>query len=176
MNREIPTILILCLISMLIAPIKIELVGGIDFTLQTLVFFSIAAIFKPRITLITIAIYLLSGALGLPVFAGFVGGWEKLIGPTAGFLWGFLISSAYLTYRAQYKEMHFFNAGLLAFHAHLILLALGFLVLYFLMPAAKLWPTFVNLLPGLLIKVFLIALLCVFIKQKLPSYLTTGVR
>lgn len=39
----------------------------------------------------TIALYLLLGGLGLPVFSGFRGGLWMLVGPTGGFLWGFLL-------------------------------------------------------------------------------------
>ncbi len=35
-------------------------------------------------------IYLLLGAVGVPVFAGFTGGFEKLVGPTGGYLVGYL--------------------------------------------------------------------------------------
>ena len=47
---------------------------------------------------LSIAIYLLLGAVGLPVFSGFRGGMAQLLGVTGGFLWGFLAMS--LTYRA----------------------------------------------------------------------------
>lgn len=37
-----------------------------------------------------VGIYILLGAAGVPVFAGFHGGMQTLIGPSGGFLWGFL--------------------------------------------------------------------------------------
>lgn len=37
-----------------------------------------------------IAVYLALGAVGLPVFTGFRGGIGVLLGPTGGYLWGFL--------------------------------------------------------------------------------------
>ena len=39
---------------------------------------------------LTLIIYLGLGAIGLPVFAGFKGGFDTLIGPTGGYLIGFL--------------------------------------------------------------------------------------
>lgn len=36
--------------------------------------------------------YLLLGAVGIPVFSGFQGGIGVLLGPTGGYLWGFLLS------------------------------------------------------------------------------------
>lgn len=37
-----------------------------------------------------IAVYLMLGAVGVPVFSGFQGGFGPLLGPTGGYLWGFL--------------------------------------------------------------------------------------
>lgn len=39
-------------------------------------------------------LYLLVGAVGLPVFSRQLGGFTVLVGPTAGFLWGFVLSAA----------------------------------------------------------------------------------
>lgn len=36
--------------------------------------------------------YVLLGAVGLPVFSGFRGGLGVLLGPTGGYLWGFLLA------------------------------------------------------------------------------------
>ena len=40
---------------------------------------------------ICILVYILLGAVGLPVFSGYIGGIQKIIGPTGGYLWGYLI-------------------------------------------------------------------------------------
>lgn len=47
----------------------------------------------PKYGLISQAIYLLLGAIGLPVFANRTGGFATLFGPTSGYLWGFLIGA-----------------------------------------------------------------------------------
>ena len=39
---------------------------------------------------LSVGIFLLLGAAGLPVFSGFRGGFAQLLGVTGGFLWGFL--------------------------------------------------------------------------------------
>ena len=39
---------------------------------------------------IAVTVYLLLGAVGVPVFSGFQGGFGVLLGPTGGYLWGFL--------------------------------------------------------------------------------------
>ena len=43
-------------------------------------------IFKPREAVLATVLYLLLGAIGLPVFAGGHGGFESLLGATAGYL------------------------------------------------------------------------------------------
>ena len=65
----------------------------IPFTLQTfgilLVLFTIGG----RRGTVSIAVYLLLGLIGVPVFAGFKGGPAALAGPTGGFLIGFHFSA-----------------------------------------------------------------------------------
>ena len=41
-----------------------------------------------------VAVYLLLGAVGLPVFTGFAGGLAKVAGPTGGYMIGYLIAAA----------------------------------------------------------------------------------
>lgn len=70
-------------------------IGPVPFTLQTLAIGLIACLYKPREAIASVALYLTLGAIGLPVFAGFSGGFAALVGPTAGFLWGFLIYAVF---------------------------------------------------------------------------------
>ena len=66
-------------------------IGPVPFTLQTLAIGLVACLYKPKDALASVGLYLVLGAIGLPVFAGFSGGFAALVGPTAGFLWGFLL-------------------------------------------------------------------------------------
>lgn len=59
-------------------------------TLQSFAIAALAAAFGARIGVATVALYLLEGAAGLPVFAGATAGIPYLLGPTGGFLLGFL--------------------------------------------------------------------------------------
>ncbi|MBQ9686844.1 MAG: biotin transporter BioY [Oscillospiraceae bacterium] len=65
----------------------------VPFTLQTFAVCLITALFGLRMGLLTVAVYLLMGAVGLPVFAGFKGGVASLLGPTGGYLVGFLFTA-----------------------------------------------------------------------------------
>lgn len=63
-------------------------------TLQTLALYLAVALMDPREATEAAALYLAAGALGAPVFAGGLGGLARLVGPTGGFLWGFVAAAA----------------------------------------------------------------------------------
>lgn len=68
--------------------------GPVPFTLQTLVLAMVPAVLDPATSVFTVLAYVVLGAVGLPVFAGFNGGIGALAGPTGGFLWGFVLGCA----------------------------------------------------------------------------------
>jgi biotin transport system substrate-specific component len=63
----------------------------VPMTLQTLAIMAIAAAYGSRLAVATVLAYLLEGALGIPVFAGAGAGPAYLLGPTGGFLAGFIV-------------------------------------------------------------------------------------
>ncbi len=63
-------------------------------TLQTFVLFCVCLLFPGKKAIAAVVLYLLLGAVGLPVFSGFSGGIGMLFGPTGGFLFGFLLTAA----------------------------------------------------------------------------------
>src|SRR5215217_6916383 len=65
-------------------------VWPVPVTLQGFAIAALAAAFGLRIGVATVALYLLEGAFGLPVFAS-GGGLAYFMGPTGGFLLGFLL-------------------------------------------------------------------------------------
>jgi biotin transport system substrate-specific component len=74
------------------AAIQVPL-GPIPFTLQTLMLILILLVLTPTEALVAVGGYLVLGAVGLPVFAGFRGGFGVLLGPTGGFLTGFFAAA-----------------------------------------------------------------------------------
>lgn len=63
----------------------------VPMTLQTLAILAIALTFGARMGAATVIAYLGQGAMGLPVFANFGFGLPYMMGPTAGFLVGFVL-------------------------------------------------------------------------------------
>ena len=76
---------LLCVSAWLAIPI-----GPISITLQTLVIFLCLGTLGGQYGCISIFVYLMLGAVGLPVFSGFQGGLGILFGATGGYIWGFL--------------------------------------------------------------------------------------
>ncbi len=65
----------------------------VPLTLQVFVVCLAALILPPAEVAMSIGIYLLLGAAGLPVFSGATGGIGVLLGPTGGYLLGFLVGA-----------------------------------------------------------------------------------
>lgn len=69
--------------------LHIPLPFGIPVTLQTFVIPFAGVILGPRKGMLSAVIYILIGAIGIPVFTGFSSGIGELLGIRGGFLWGF---------------------------------------------------------------------------------------
>ena len=65
----------------------------VPFTMQTFAVCLVAALFGLKIGMLAVAVYLLLGIAGVPVFAGFEGGLGYLLGATGGYLVGFLLTA-----------------------------------------------------------------------------------
>lgn len=68
--------------------------GPVPFTLQTFVVMFAVLTLAPRECFAALGGYLVLGAVGLPLFSSMRGGIGVLMGPTGGFLWGFLLGAA----------------------------------------------------------------------------------
>lgn len=97
----------------------------IPLTLQT-TFTSMAGfVLGSRYGALSQLVYLLLGAIGLPIFSNRTGGLSTLSGPTAGFLWGFIISAFIV---GLIREKYQINNPILIFFVQLI----GLIVTYIL--------------------------------------------
>ncbi|MGL9617899.1 biotin transporter BioY [Bradyrhizobium sp. U531] len=114
----------------------------VPMTLQTLVVLMIGAAYGWRLGSATMIAYLAEGALGAPVFAGPVGGIAPLVGPTAGYLFGFIAAAfvtGWLAERGWDRSVPLLFAAMAV--GHLVILAAGFGWLAFGLGlgAAKAW-------------------------------------
>lgn len=89
-RRDYLTAALLGAVLCLLGPFSLPM-GPIPLSLATLGVYLAAGLLGPRRGCAAVGLYLLLGALGLPVFAGFAGGIQRLLGPTGGFLLGYLL-------------------------------------------------------------------------------------
>ena len=71
----------------------ISIPTAVPFTLQTFAVFLTLGLLGGRLGTLAVTVYLLLGAVGLPVFAGFHGGLGAFLGATGGYLVGFLFTA-----------------------------------------------------------------------------------
>lgn len=72
-----------------LGPVSFPL-GPVPVSLSTLIICLSAWLLGARSSTLSVALYLLLGAAGLPVFSGYGAGLSKIVGPTGGYLVGYL--------------------------------------------------------------------------------------
>ena len=77
---------VMCVLGPLSVPI-----GAVPISLTNLVICFTVWLLGPKFGTLSVAVYLLIGLVGVPVFSGYGAGLAKLAGPTGGYLVGFLL-------------------------------------------------------------------------------------
>lgn len=136
-------------------------VGQIAVTMQTFGVFLTLLLMGGKKGTLACGVYLLLGAVGLPVFSGFQGGPGVLLGPTGGYLLGFLLLA--LCYWLLQKKL-----------GQLPALLLGLLVCYgcgtawfYWMYGGSLWAVLMNCVIPYLIPDGIKLLLAVTVRKRL---------
>lgn len=93
--QDICSISIMTAITVVLAQISIPMPLGVPMTMQTFAVTLAGIVLGAKRGAISMIIYVLLGAIGVPVLANFSGGFQHLIGSTGGFLLSFPIM-AYL--------------------------------------------------------------------------------
>jgi biotin transport system substrate-specific component len=115
----------------------------VPMTLQTLVVLMIGASYGWRLGGATVALYLAEGAMGLPVFANtppLPAGIGYFMGPTGGFLFGFLaaaVATGYMAERGWDRSLP--RVIVMMAVGHALIFAFGLAQLSLAMPFAKAW-------------------------------------
>lgn len=88
-TRDMTYIAVMAALICLAGPLTVA-IGPVPLSLATFAVYMAGAVLGGRRGSAAVAIYLLIGLIGVPVFSGFSGGFQKLIGVTGGYLVGYL--------------------------------------------------------------------------------------
>lgn len=86
-TKDMTLIALMAALICIAGPLTIPF-GPIPLTLANLAIYLTGAVLGTKKGLAAVALYILLGCAGLPVFSGFTGGLQKLLGVTGGFLLG----------------------------------------------------------------------------------------
>ena len=98
--RRMCRIALMAALLCIAAPMSVP-VGPIPITLATLVVYLAGICLGWAEGTAAVAIYILLGAVGLPVYSGFSGGFQKLFGVTGGYIVGYLFCAAAVGWAAD---------------------------------------------------------------------------
>lgn len=175
-NMILPPIFaaITCLLATVAIPLPFT---PVPITLQVLGCAVSGAILGSKRGALAQLIYVLLGALGLPVFAGGTGGVAKLAGPTGGFLIGFIIAAfviGFIVERLPYKKAVQKIVGLsVAMLVGLMVIYLGGTLWFMVQQKTAfihtLGLTVIPYIPGDLVKIGLAVVVAFFVRQGLAK-------
>lgn len=116
---------------LLVGPVVLDIKGTVPITLQSLVVLIGAIAFGWRIGVIAVLIYIFAGALGLPVFAGYKGGADALMGPYGGFFFGFVAAAVITGFISEKEGFHKpIPAMMVWFLGHAVIILFGMIWIY----------------------------------------------
>src|SRR3989339_2038370 len=122
-----------------VSPIKIPLgFTPVPITLQTLMVLLSGAMLGPYYGALAMILYILVGALGLPVFAGGGSGIGALLGPSGGYLFSYFIAAFVIGKMLEKKNLTAF-LKYLSFVVVLVLIAIVFIDSTLNIGIMKLW-------------------------------------
>ena len=113
--KELTRIALMTAVLCILAPISLPLPGSsVALTMATFALYLMAFILPPKQTLFAVFLYLLIGAAGLPVFAGFLSGISRFAAPGGGYLMGYLFLAGISSWFVQKYNAPFLQiAGML---------------------------------------------------------------
>ena len=90
-TKDLTRIALMTAVLCILAPISLPLpASSVALTMATFAVYLMAYILNPRQALASVGIYLFLGAVGLPVFSGYMAGISRFAAPSGGYLIGYL--------------------------------------------------------------------------------------
>lgn len=90
-TQAIVTVAVFTAVTVVLSQIAIPMPTNVPLTMQTFAISLCGYTLGKKKGAASVFVYLALGAIGLPVFSNFGGGFSSFVGPSGGFLYGFLI-------------------------------------------------------------------------------------
>lgn len=156
------------------APISIPVGTFVPISLATLAIYIAAGMLDAKSSVAAVAVYILLGAVGLPVFSGFTGGVQKLLGVTGGYIFGYIPLAIIISLVCGKIHKRF---------AFPLSMLLGTVVLYFIgtvwfvaetdsAMGAALMTCVVKFIPGDIVKIIAASVLCINLRPRLAKFIS----
>ena len=148
--------------------------GTLPITPQSLIVVLWGVLWGWQVGTAAVALYLVAGGLGAPVFADGASGWVHFTGSTAGFLFAFPIGALVAGwFAAQVTRMRYGASALLLLLGQLVIVLLGSLPTRHHSCQVPLVDSLLDLMPPLLVKAALGTLIVVFVGRGLTGHKPT---
>ena len=146
------------------AQISIPMPLGVPMTMQTFAITLAAVVLGSKLSAIASLVYLLLGAVGVPVLANFSGGIDKFVGPTGGFLISFPIMAYIIGLGVEHR-----NAFKGAFPVAVIVGVIMFVIVAHSTVAVAVSACVLPFIPTAIIKAVLACVLGLSIRKRIPG-------
>lgn len=103
------TVAVMAAVLAVVSPFALFL-GPVPVSLCTLGICLSAYALGGRRCVLAVLVYVLLGSAGMPVFSGFTGGAGKLLGPTGGYILGYLLLAAVTGWTVEHSERRWIHA------------------------------------------------------------------
>ena len=130
--KKITSIGLMTAFLCIMAPWAIH-IGPIPITLATFGLYLVSAVLGEKYATVSVVIYLILGAVGVPVFSGFSGGIQRLVGMTGGYLLGYVPCAFVIGLIISKTKKHFIW--------YLVAMLIGTVILYSIGTAWYIWQT-----------------------------------
>ncbi len=179
LNREIISNKALCRLFCVLTFVILTAIGAfvriplpftpVPITLQTFFVLLSGALLGSNLGMLAQLSYITAGAVGMPIFAGAGSGLSYLLGPTAGYLLGFILTAFWLGKFIKYSRDNLLLSFIILWTGDLILLSCGILWLKIIFGYSFTKLFFIGLLPfipGDLVKTFVAAVIYLKLKNR----------
>lgn len=179
LGADLARIAVFAALIVVLGTLTVPVPGGVPITAQTLGVMLAGLVLGARRAPLAVLVVLALAAAGLPVLAGGRGGLGVFLGPTAGYLLGWIAGSIVIGLIAHHGRFTWWRAGLGAVLGGILVIYLFGIPVQSLVTGVPFGPTVLSslvFLPGDLLKAVLAVVLAVALRRAYPRAFPTRAR